>query len=116
MMKKWRMACSEGWGGLKNVVGVDDGFPRRCQRMAGVGGGFGLTSPAASEMQNDRGKINGRCGRRRRCSRDIERRHGPSVPDGIRRQCLSDWRNSGYRLASLAALCKRGKGRAGRGE
>jgi hypothetical protein len=31
-------------------------------------------------MRNDQGKINGRCGRRRRCSRDRERRCGPSVP------------------------------------
>jgi hypothetical protein len=31
-------------------------------------------------MQKDQWKITGRCGRRRRCSRDRERRHGPSVP------------------------------------
>jgi hypothetical protein len=31
-------------------------------------------------MRKDRWKITGRCDRRRRCSRDRERRHGPSVP------------------------------------
>jgi hypothetical protein len=36
-----------------------------------------------SAMQKDRGKINGRCGKGRRCLRDRERRRGPSVPIAI---------------------------------
>jgi hypothetical protein len=44
-------------GGLENVVGVIDGFPRRCRRTAGVGGDFGLSSPAALRCGMTREKL-----------------------------------------------------------